>query len=349
MLRHSQCGVPDASVLNDGNRYDPVMRSHRVALLAFDGMAPFELGVAAEVFALPRPELDVSWWYSFAICAQRPGPLRAIGGFTIGVPHGLRTLAAADTIVLPGTADVRGDPPQPVLSALRQAHARGARILSICSGAFVLAAAGLLDGLTVTTHWRYAGLLRARFPGVRVDARVLYVDSGQIITSAGTAAGIDACLHIVRSDHGADIANRVARRMVVAPHRDGGQAQFIEQPVPQATGDDPIAIAIASALPRLHERVSVEGLARAAHLSPRQFSRRFAAATGASPGRWLIERRVDASLPLLERDGHAVEAVGRMVGFTSPAAFRRHFHRLMGVSPATYRRRFTAPGRDERR
>lgn len=325
------------------------MRSHRVALLAYDGMAPFELGVAAEVFALPRPELDVSWWYSFALCAQRPGPLRAVGGFTIGVPHGLRTLATADTIVLPGTADVRSDPPQPVLGALRQAHARGARILSICSGTFVLAAAGLLDGLAATTHWRYAELLQSRFPRVQVDARVLYVDSGQIITSAGTAAGIDACLHIVRSDHGADVANRVARRMVVAPHRDGGQAQFIEQPVPAATGDDPVTAAIAHALPRLHERLSVDDLARAAHLSPRQFSRRFAAATGISPGRWLIERRVDASLPLLEQDGYLVETVGHLVGFTSPAAFRRHFHRLLGVSPATYRRRFTAPRPEERR
>ena len=325
------------------------MRSHRVALLAYDGMAPFELGVAAEVFALPRPELEVSWWYSFALCAQRPGPLRAVGGFTIGVPHGLRILATADTIILPGTADVHSDPPQPVLRALRQAHARGARILSICSGAFVLAAAGLLDGLTATTHWRYAELLRSRFPRVHVDARVLYVDSGQIITSAGTAAGIDACLHIVRSDHGADVANRVARRMVVAPHRDGGQAQFIEQPVPAATGDDPVAAAIAHALPRLPERLSVGDLARAAHLSPRQLSRRFAAATGISPGRWLIERRVDASLPLLERDGHPVEAVGHLVGFTSPAAFRRHFHRLLGVSPAAYRRRFTVPGPDVRR
>jgi AraC family transcriptional activator FtrA len=324
------------------------MRSHRVSLLGFDGMAPFELGVAAEVFALPRPELDVDWWYRFALCAERPGPLRAVGGFTIGAPYGLRALATADTIVLPGTADVHGDPSERVLTALRDAHTRGARILSICSGAFVLAAAGLLDGLAATTHWRYAGLLRSRFPRVHVDSRVLYVDTGQIITSAGTAAGIDACLHLVRRDHGADVANRVARRMVVAPHRDGGQAQFIEQPVPAATGDDPIAVTIARALGHLHQPLSVGDLAQEAHLSPRQFSRRFAAATGSSPGRWLIERRIDASLPLLERDGHGIEAIGRMVGFTSPAAFRRHFHRLLGVSPATYRQRFTSPQPDER-
>jgi AraC family transcriptional activator FtrA len=319
------------------------MTSHQVALLGFDGMAPFELGVAVEVFALPRPELPVDWWYSFSLCAPEPGTLRVVGGFTIEAPHGLDALARADTIVLPGTADVHADPPEPVLAAVRAAHARGARVLSICSGAFVLAATGLLDGLSATTHWRYAGLLQSRFPRVRVDAGVLYVDNGQIITSAGTAAGIDACLHLVRADHGAGIANRVARRMVVAPHRDGGQAQFIEQPVPAAAADDPIGGTIAHTLPRLGQPASVGDLARDAHLSVRQFSRRFTAATGSSPGRWLIRQRIDASLPLLEQGQHGIEEVGRMVGFASPAAFRRHFRRILGVSPSTYRQRFTSP------
>jgi AraC family transcriptional regulator, transcriptional activator FtrA len=318
------------------------MSTHRVVVLGYEGMAPFELGVATEVFGLPRPELEVDWWYSFALCAERPGPLGAVGGFSIDVPHGLEALARADTIIVPGSADVHTDPPDAVLDALRAAHARGARLVSICSGAFVLAATGLLDGLTAATHWRYAALLRSRFPRVHVDPDVLYLDHGQILTSAGTAAGIDLCLYIVRRDHGADIANRVARRMVVAPHRDGGQAQFIEQPVPQSTNGDPIGVAIAHALDHLDEPLDVEALARLVHLSPRQFSRRFRATTGTSPGRWLIEQRVNASLPLLEHDWRGIEALGRAVGFPSPASYRRHFREIVGVSPAAYRERFRA-------
>jgi AraC family transcriptional activator FtrA len=328
--------------LNAIYRYDPVMRAHRVVVLGFDGMAPFELGVVAEVFALPRPELDVDWWYSFSLCAERPGRLRALGGFTIEVPHGLRALARADTIVMPGSADVHGDPPSEVLDALRRAHARGARLVSICSGAFVLAATGLLDGLPAATHWRYAALLRARFPRVRVDPDVLYLDSGQILTSAGTAAGIDLCLHIVRRDHGADIANRVARRMVVAPHRAGGQTQFIEQPLTHTAEDDPIGAVISHALAHIDEQLDVNALARVAHLSPRQFSRRFKAATATSPARWLTEQRIDASLPLLERDGRLIESIAGAVGFTTAASYRKHFRAIIGISPLAYRREFQA-------
>jgi AraC family transcriptional regulator, transcriptional activator FtrA len=315
---------------------------HEVVVLGYEGMSPFELGVATEVFALPRPELEVDWWYSFALCAERPGPLGAVGGFGIDAPHGLEVLARADTIIVPGSADVHADPPDAVVGALRAAHDRGARLVSICSGAFVLAATGLLDGLTAATHWRYAALLRSRFPRVGVDPDVLYLDHGQILTSAGTAAGIDLCLHIVRCDHGADIANRVARRMVVAPHRDGGQAQFIEQPVPAAGNGDPIGSAIAHALDHLDEPLDVDSLARVAHLSPRQFSRRFRATTGTSPGRWLIEQRINASLPLLEHDERGIEALGRAVGFASPASYRLHFREVVGVSPAAYRQRFRA-------
>jgi AraC family transcriptional activator FtrA len=316
-------------------------RPHRVACLAFDGLAPFELGVATEVFALPRPELAVDRWYSFALCAERPGTLRAVGGFEIVAPHGLEALARADTVIVPGVADVHGDPAPEVLAALRAAHRRGARMVSICSGAFALAAAGLLDGLEVATHWRYADLLQQRFPRVRARASVLYVDAGRVLTSAGTAAGIDLCLHLVRLDHGADVANRVARRMVVAAHRDGGQAQFIERPVPQAAGEDPVGRAIAHALAHLREPHSVASLARRAHLSPRQFERRFHAATGESPGRWLTGQRVQASLPLLESDARSVEAVADAVGLT-PAGFRRHFRARLGISPSAYRQRFRA-------
>lgn len=319
---------------------------HRVVVLAFEGMAPFELGVATEVFALPRPELDVPWWYDFAVCAERPGSLPALGGVELVVRHGLRTLAGADTVIVPGVADVHGEPAEPVLRALRRAHARGARMVSICSGAFALAAAGLLDGRTVTTHWRYADLLARRYPALTVDGGALYRDEGDVVTSAGTAAGIDVCLHLVRRDHGAEIANQVARRMVVPAHRQGGQAQFVEAPV-AARADDPTSLrseAIAAtaewALTRLAQPLSVGDMARRAHLSPRQFTRRFRAATGMSPARWLLEQRVHAALPLLESSGDGVEAVGRAVGFGAPAAFRRHFGSVMGTSPAAYRRSF---------
>ena len=317
------------------------MRDHRVACLAFDGLAPFELGVAAEVFALARPELATESWYEFALCAERPGPLGVVGGFSVLVPHGLEALERADTVVVPGVPDPRADPPEPVLAALRAAHARGARVISICSGAFALAAAGLLDGLEAATHWRYAALLAERFPAVRVNAEVLYLDAGSVLTSAGTAAGIDLCLHLVRRDHGAEVANRVARRMVVAAHRDGGQAQFIEQPVARAEQGDPVGCAMEHALARLGEPLAVADLARSAHLSPRQLERRFRAATGTSPGRWLIGQRVQASLPMLEAGADSVEAVADAVGFT-PAGYRRHFRARMGISPAAYRLRFRA-------
>ena len=313
---------------------------HRVTVVAHEGLAPFELGVAAEVFALPRPELDVEWWYEFSVCAERPGVLPALGGFGLAVGRGLEELERADTILLPGTPDPHGDPSARLVRALRQAHARGARLVSICSGAFVLAGAGLLDGRRAATHWRYAALLARRYPRVEVAPDVLYVDDGDVLTSAGTAAGIDLCLHLVRSDHGADVANRVARRMVVPAHRDGGQAQFIDLPVPARPQDDPIARAMDWALERLPERVGVGELARQAHLSPRQFSRRFHTATGASPGAWLLRRRLDAALPLLESSDEPVEHVAARVGFPTPAAFRRHFARVYGVPPSAWRRSF---------
>jgi AraC family transcriptional activator FtrA len=333
--------MPATSDANDLHRYDRDMRDHRVACLAFDGLAPFELGVAAEVFALARPELETERWYEFALCAERPGPLRVVGGFSVLVPHGLEALEWADTVVVPGVPDPHVDPPEPVLAALRAAHARGARVISICSGAFALAAAGLLDGLEAATHWRYAALLAERFPAVRVNAEVLYLDAGSVLTSAGTAAGIDLCLHLVRRDHGAGVANRVARRMVVAAHRDGGQAQFIEQPVARSQRDDPVGRAMEHALARLGEPLAVSDLARSAHLSPRQLERRFRAATGTSPGRWLIGQRVQASLPMLESGAESVEAVADAVGFT-PAGYRRHFRARLGISPAAYRQRFRA-------
>jgi AraC family transcriptional regulator, transcriptional activator FtrA len=302
----------------------------------------FELGVAAEVFALDRPELDVGWWYDLAVFGRRPGRLGAVGGFAIDVPHGLEALESARTVLLPGTPDVHRDPPAELLAALRAAHARGARLVSICSGAFVLAATGLLDGRRAATHWRYAELLAARFPAVEVDDRSLYVDGEDLLTSAGTAAGIDLCLHLIRRDHGADVANAVARRMVVSPHRSGDQAQFVEAPVPPSVQDDPVAVVQQWALEHLAERIGVPDMARAAHLSTRTLTRRFAEATGSSPARWLLEQRIAASAAILERTDTPVEDVGALVGIPSPAAFRRHFARIMGVPPSAYRRAFGA-------
>ncbi|WP_225803176.1 helix-turn-helix domain-containing protein [Streptomyces sp. NK15101] len=315
------------------------MRHHRVACLVFDGMAPFEWATVTEVFAVPRPELDVDRWYRFELCAERPGPHRVVGGFDLVVHHGLDRLRHADTIIVPGVPDVRRDVSPTVLDALRDAFARGARMVSVCSGAFALAAAGLLDGKKATTHWRYAGLLQERYPKVTVDASVLYVDNGSVVTAAGTAAGIDVCLHLVRKDHGADVATRVARRMVVAAHREGGQAQFAEHPVGRAPSDDPIGAAVGYALDHLHRRVTVDELAGMAHLSVRQFERRFADAVGSPPGRWITDQRIRVGAALLEASDQPIDAVADRVGMTV-AGFRRHFRERMGVSPSVYRSQF---------
>ncbi|MFB7057620.1 helix-turn-helix domain-containing protein [Streptomyces vinaceus] len=327
------------------------MGHHRVACLAFDGMAPFELATVAEVFAVPRPELDVDSWYRFELCAETPGPHRVVGGFDIVVHHGLDRLRLADTVIVPGVPDVRRDVPPAVLDALRASYARGARVVSICSGAFALAAAGLLDGRQATTHWQHAGLLQARHPQVTVNASVLYIDEGSVITAAGTAAGIDACLHLVRKDHGSAVAAQVARRMVVAAHREGGQTQFAEHPaVAEAPADDPVGSAMSHALDNLHRRLGIGELADVAHLSVRQFERRFVDTTGLPPGRWLTEQRIRAGAVLLASADQPVDVVAGRVGLTV-AGFRHHFRRTMGVSPSTYRRQFrqapdpTASGR----
>ena len=316
-----------------------ITRPHRVALLAYDGMTPFEFGVVVEVFGLPRPELDLPGWYSLEVCAETPRrALRALGGFSIIAEHGLDVLAAADTIVIAG-ADVHGTPSPALISALRAARGR---IVSICSGAFTLAGAGLLDGCRATTHWRYADLLARRYPLVEVDASVLYVEQGRIITGAGSAAGLDVCLHLIRSDHGARVANTVARRLVIPPHREGGQAQFIEAPVPAQDRGDPIGESMAWALQRLASPLTLTDLARQAHLAPRTFQRRFTARAGVPPIRWLIAQRIAASLPLLESSAMPVEKVAAAVGFDSAVTYRHHFSRAMRTSPTGYRRAFTA-------
>ncbi|MEY9839630.1 helix-turn-helix domain-containing protein [Streptacidiphilus sp. EB103A] len=320
----------------------PSETAHTVAVLAFDGMAPFELGVVVEVFGLHRPELGELPWYELRVCAEEPGrELRAVGGFSLKADHGLDVLAGADTVIVPGVPDARGEVSPALVAALRAAHAGGARLVSICSGAFALAAAGLLDGRRATTHWRYAALLAERYPEVEVDPDVLYVDNGSVLTSAGSAAGIDLCLYLVRGDHGAKVANTVARRFVVPPHREGGQAQFIEAAVrPVAGEDDGVARSMAWALDRLAQPLTVPVLARAARMSERSYLRHFTRRNGTSPIRWVIAQRVAASLPLLEAGDGTVEEIATAVGFDSPATYRHHFARAMRTTPTGYRRSF---------
>jgi AraC family transcriptional activator FtrA len=313
-------------------------RRHRVATLVYDGLSPFEFAIAAEVFGLEHADLGAPWWYAFETCSAADGPLRTLGAFELIPSGGLDRLARADTVIVPGTADVTRDPPEAILDALRRAHRRGARMVSLCTGAFTLAAAGLLDGRTATTHWRQAALLARRVPDVRVTPDVLYVDDGRVLTSAGTAAGIDLCLHIVRSDHGTEIANRLARRMVVAAHREGGQAQYIERPVAGALGDALVEAAIGYARRHLGQRLTLDRIAAQVHLSSRQLSRRFVDATGSSPGDWLLRERLDASRTLLERTDDPVEAVAERVGLPNVSGYRRHFRRAYAVTPAAYRR-----------
>jgi AraC family transcriptional activator FtrA len=313
-------------------------RLHRVIVVAYDRVALFELAIAVEVFGLPRPELGVPW-YEFAVCSLDPGPLRATGAIHVRARSGLRAIADAGTIIIPGWRDPAEVPPRRLLEALRSAYRRGARLVSICSGVFVLAATGLLDGKRATTHWRYTDTLRTRHPSIRVEPDMLYVEEGRIFTSAGSAAGIDLCLHLVRLDYGAEIANLVARRLVVSPHREGGQAQFIERPIPVGARDG-LARAIEWALGRLDRPLGVDDLARAAALSPRTFLRRFRAELGGTPHRWLTHQRVRAAQRHLETSRSSVEEIAGAVGFGTAQTLRLHFRRILRTSPNAYRRRF---------
>ncbi|MBO4204909.1 helix-turn-helix domain-containing protein [Micromonospora echinofusca] len=310
-----------------------------VSVLAYPGMSVFETGIVTEVFGLPRPEFDVDW-YDLTVCAEVPGPVDVVGGASLYTRHGLDAFAAAQTVIVPGVPDVDVGPSPRLVDALHRAHRRGARIVSICSGAFALAGAGLLDGRRATTHWRYADRLRQRHPAVDVDPGVLYVDHGDVLTGAGSAAGLDLCLHLVRQDHGATVANAVARRLVAQPHRSGGQAQFIEAPLATGAGEDRIALSMAWALANLGTPITLRALAERATMSTRSYLRHFTRVTGTPPVRWLVNQRVQASLALLEHSDTPVEEVARMVGFESAVTFRHHFRRTVHTSPSAYRRAF---------
>ncbi|MGT2474429.1 transcriptional regulator FtrA [Paraburkholderia terrae] len=314
------------------------MQDHLVAALVYDRLCTFEFGCVTELFALERPELGVTW-YRFAVCAVEPGPIRAAGGIGIAAPYSLKMLDRASTIVVPGWRDPDERPPEPLLKKIRAAVARGARVCSICSGVFVLAAAGVLDGKIVTTHWRYAEKLQQRYPQLRVKADALYVDEGQVITSAGSAAGLDMLLHLVRRDYGSAIANRVAQRLVVPPHREGGQAQFVPRPMPQ---DD------SGRLARLMDYVRANPahahtLPDQAAMSPRTLQRQFRDATGMAPYEWLIRERVAMARELLESPADLpMSRVAELAGFGSEESLRRHFRRVALTSPGAYRKKFGA-------
>ncbi|MCX5194486.1 helix-turn-helix domain-containing protein [Streptomyces sp. NBC_00249] len=314
-----------------------------VAVAVVDQVTPFEFGTFCEVFGIDRSEQGLPV-YDFAVCAAEEGPLTlADTGLAVTPAHGLERLAQADLICVPADrrASVR-DYPEPYLDALRRAVDRGARVLSVCSGAFVLGAAGLLDGRRCTTHWMHAATLARHFPRALVDPDVLYVDAGPVITGAGTASGIDACLHVVRQEQGAEVANAIARRMVVPPHRDGGQAQFIQRPLPR-TACDTVGEVIGWMARHLAEEITVEQLAERAHMSPRTFARRFQQETGTTPYQWVLRQRVLLAQELLESTDDTVDAVAGRSGFGNAAALRHHFLRTLGTTPNAFRRAFRGP------
>jgi transcriptional regulator GlxA family with amidase domain len=312
-----------------------------VAVVVLDGFAPFELGVLCEIFGTDRTDEGLPR-YDFAVVAGEGGPLRSEAGFTLQTGFGLDRLETADLIAVAATSNarcLRGGWPEPLLAALRRAVARNARVLSVCNGAFVLGAAGLLDGRACTTHWRQAARLARMYPAAKVDASVLYVDEDPVLTSAGTAAGIDACLYLVRKEQGSRIANAIARRMVVPPHRDGGQAQYVERPVAEPACDT-LGDVIEWMQHNLHRAITVDDLARLAAMSPRTFARRFVQETGTTPQRWLTGQRVLFAQQLLEDTDEIVDVIAERAGFGNAATLRHHFRVWRATSPNAYRRTF---------
>ena len=313
---------------------------HTVATIIYDAVNPFELAVATEVFGFERPELGVTW-YRFLVCAVEPRPIRTSVGIFLTTPYCLEHVAEADTVIVPSSRPGIVPVPETLLNVLRAASQRGARIISFCTGAFLLAAAGLLDGRRVTTHWAWAAELAERYPLVQVDPYRLYIDDGQVLTSAGTAAAIDLSLHIVRQDYGADIAAAVARRMVVPLHRDGGQAQYIETPLLLPTNEEePFGATLTWLASHLGEELTVEQMAARAVMSPRTFARRFRAILGTTPHQWLLRQRVVLAQRLLETTNEPVERIATHCGFSSAATLRLRFQRLLHISPQIYRHAF---------
>ncbi|MEU6463480.1 helix-turn-helix domain-containing protein [Streptomyces sp. NPDC046976] len=320
-------------------------RPHRVAVLALDGLLPFELGIPHRIFGRPRDALGRSLYEVFTCSVRPPGPVETDADFAVQVPHGPEALARADTVIVPASYELgpvfeEGRLTEELAAALARIRP-GTRLASICTGVYVLAAAGYLDGRPATTHWAEADHFQRLFPRIEVNADVLFIDDGDVLTSAGVAAGIDLCLHMVRRDFGSAVANDVARRMVVPPHRDGGQAQYIERPVP----DPQLATttgARAWALARLHEPIQLRDLAEQEAMSVRTFTRRFREEVGVSPGQWLSRQRVERARQLLESTDLSMDQVARTSGFGTAQSMRQHVQQALGVTPTAYRRTFRA-------
>lgn len=312
---------------------------HTIAVIAFEGISPFHLSVPCIVFGDDLLKLGAPR-YRLLICGEHIGPVATMSGFRIDVEYDLASLAKADTVIIPAWRDPNERPSEAFLQALRAAHERGARVVGLCLGTFVLAEAGLLDGRTVSTHWAWADEFERSHPHVALNQNALYIDDGDILTSAGTAAALDCCLHIVRRDHGAEIANRVARRLVVAPHRHGGQAQYIEKPLTKGGDKDQIGAAIGWAIEHLDESLSLDQLAARAGMSLRSFTRHFRNKTGTTFTQWLLNHRLATAQRLLETGSCSIDHIAEMAGFGSTVSLRQHFTRAFSVSPASYRRQF---------
>jgi transcriptional regulator GlxA family with amidase domain len=342
MVRDEPANVGSAPVPTEGPEregHETERDVHEVAIALSEGFTAFELGVACEIFGDDRWVAPGEPWYRLFICAEHPGPLTSDSGFQIIVPHGLEVLKRVDTVIVAPTYRPFAVPDS-LLDALRQAHTRGCRMLSLCGGAFILAEAGLLNGRRAATHWAECDELARRYPELAVDPGVLFVDEGDILTGAGSAAGIDLCLHIVRQDYGSEVATRLARQLVVPPQRDGGQAQYIDVPLPSLDESDLLSETIAWMQCHLDEQLAVEDVAARAAMSPRTFARRFQAATGTTPHRWLQAQRVKLAQRLLETTDLPVEVVAAKSGFSTAGNLRKHFGRTVHTSPQAYRQAF---------
>ncbi|MCV2366623.1 helix-turn-helix domain-containing protein [Roseateles oligotrophus] len=313
------------------------MKAHPIAVLAFDQISPFHLAVPCAVFGESHPGAPP---FELRVCAAEPGTLMTTAGFGLSLSAGLEALKGARTVIVPSWRDPQERPAPDLLDALRRAHKAGAQMVGLCLGAYVLAEAGLLDGRRATTHWAYAQDFAARYPRVQVDADVLYIDEGDVLTSAGTAAGIDACLHLLRRQYGAASANTVARRLVVPPHRQGGQAQFIEQPLPETARDSRLAAVIERVRGDLTQAHSLDSLADSVAMSRRSFTRHFRQLTGTTVGAWLLSERLARSQALLEGSDQSVEQIAELAGFGSVVSLRAHFRSAFGVSPRAWRQTF---------
>jgi AraC family transcriptional regulator, transcriptional activator FtrA len=316
------------------------MHPGSVAIAVSEGVPIFEVAIPCEVFGRSRPDI-ADPWYDFRVCAVDPGRTSIGPGFIAAGTQGLEGLLEVDTVIVPACDDVHDRQPRELVDAVRAAHTRGARIVSLCSGAFVLAEAGLLDGRRATVHWLHADLLARRYPRVHVDPSVLYVDGGDVLTSAGTAAGLDLCLHLVRLDLGAEVANLLARRLVIHAHRPGGQAQFVEGPMPRHE-DQALGPLLQWALEHLDRPLTLEEMAGRLHITSRTLIRRFHAATGTAPLRWLLSQRVQRARLLLESTDDPIGLVAERCGLGTEANLRHHFTRTVGVAPTEYRRTFRA-------